>query len=158
MIWLTCCHDKATPNIIPCSSSHHPPASSGNIRFPNILPHYHDYSRLWNSFTNYTWSLGACAVYYTQLSGPVQWVRFTRVRRSDNVPSKTMVFLSATVVQGGCGKYLVPWSLRGSLRCNAGSGVIIMCESFWRVQCSRASQPTFKNLLWEPPELEKSVK
>ena len=42
-----------------------------------------------------------------------------------SVLSKTMVFLSATVVQGGCRKCLLPWSLRGALRWNAGSVVLL---------------------------------
>ena len=49
-----------------------------------------------------------------------------------SVLSKTMVFLSATIVQGGCGKCLLPWSLLGSLKCNVGSAVIIVltCTSY----------------------------
>ena len=43
-----------------------------------------------------------------------------------SVLSKTMVFLSATVVQGGCGKCLSPGKFTGSLRCNPGSVVIIV--------------------------------
>ena len=80
-------------SLIPASSkvtpiwfivSHHPPTSSRNIRFPNILPHY---SLLRNSFTNYTWretTRVRCLLHTTfsvvyWVSGPV---RFTLVRRS----------------------------------------------------------------------------
>ena len=83
---------------------------------------------------NYTWSLGgdyACAVYCMQclLSFGASTV-YTCSKFS--VLSKKMVFLSATVVQRGCGKCLLPWSLRDSLRCNGGSAVIIVltCTSY----------------------------
>ena len=100
--------------------SHHLPASSGDIRFPNILPHY---SRLQNSFTNYTWSLGGnymLAVYCSQHSLLSFGASMVYTCSTFSMLRRTMVFLSATVVQGGCRKCFLPWSLRGSLRCNAG--------------------------------------